>query len=128
MNESNVIFWTVVVVVFIFFYMNRVKQQRRNNEILSNLKQLESLVSVSIENQAKIETFLKNSEYFVKIGKRNDKVIYEYIYNTANDLVFKFKDFVPKEKNLNLLNDEALIFNGMHYERVDKEEINKLDR
>lgn len=128
MNESNVILLVIIAAALAFMYFNRLKQQKRNNEILSNLKQLENIVNLSIENQTRIDSFLKSSEYLVKIGKRNDKIIYEYIHNTANDLVFKFKDFVPKEKNLNLLNDEALIFNGMHYERVNKEEISQLQK
>lgn len=118
MENVNSGMWLIIIVGSLFLAINwyyNYKKRQKAMQMLSYFKQLEKVVVASVENKTKIENFLEEASFSEGIGKRNDKIVYKYIKN--NNLIFKFKDFLPKEKDIEVFNDEALIFNGMHYER-----------
>lgn len=74
-----------------------------------------SKLTGNLELSQKLDKFLENSSYSEQIGTLNDKPVYKYIQR--GDILYKFKDFLPRDNPATLFNDDALVFNHMHYVR-----------
>ena len=78
--------------------------------------------------QKEIDDFLNSSKLIMALCKKNDVIIYKYIYNEKRKKLYQFKEFVPNN-NISLISEDVIIFNNTYYSLVenDKEIVAYID-
>lgn len=115
---SNIILFSLIFGTFLFFMHMIYKRLKAEQSVtMSKQMQIKKQILDSLESTAKLDLFLKEATYYEPIAKVQDKPVYKYIYNKG--FLYEFKDFLPRDKKIILMNDDAISFDFKYYARVN---------
>lgn len=110
------IMFAMVFGTFLFFCFLVLRRYKAQPTMSAAEAQLNTELLNTFKAATNLDNFLKGARYFQQIATVQDKPVYKYIYN--NGFLYEFKDFLPRDKKVFLMNEEALSFDYMYYERT----------
>ncbi len=115
---KDVILFSLIFGTFLFFMHMVYKRLKAEQSVTMNKQmQIKKQILDTLESTAKLDLFLREAKYYEPIAKVQDKPVYKYIYNRG--FLYEFKDFLPRDKKIILMNDEAISFDFKYYTRVN---------